>query len=279
MMRSGVRVKDILIGTGEEAVRGKTVAVNVRFFLNRGTELTGQLIGGPRIVIDLSRRECIAGLRYGIVGMRVGGQRDIKISPQLAYGVNGVPGHVPPNAVIRAAVELLDVREPGVRKPEDFPAGRHLYVFRPGEASHNQPRWQFGLEEDGRCGIGVTHPIPGMPWRHARHSQMQANLDAETVSSLFANAAALPHLFPKDCIGNEELWADMAEPGNAITRDRATNALCLTIGVMERGRWIAYYSLAETSAALKESPLMRRIDAIIEEGEEKEGSQGQSSII
>jgi len=263
-MRSGVKAKDIVTGTGDEAVAGKTVAANVRLFLNHGTELTGILTGGPRMVIDLKRRDCIAGLRYGIEGVRVGGRRELKISPHLAYGANGVPGHVPPNAVIRAVVELLGVREPGVRKPEDYPPGKHLYVFHPGVASRNQPRWQFGLEEDGRCGLLLTHSIPGLHWRRTRHSRVQANLDIETAASLFADAAALTSLFPKDCFRHEELWADMTEPGNPITRDRATNTLCLTIGVMERGQWIMYYSLAETSAAMNESPLLKRVRAMFE---------------
>ena len=264
-MRSGVKAKDIATGTGEEAVNEKTVAANVRLFLNHGTELTGSLTGGPRMVIDLKRRDCIAGLRYGIEGMRVGGTRELKISPHLAYGEAGIPGHVPPNAVIRAVVELLDVRDPGVRKPEDYPLGKHLFVFHPGVASRNQPRWQFGLQEDGRCGVILTHPVPGMPWRHTRHSHVETHVDAETARSLFADAAALLTRYSKDCFRHEELWADMTEPGNAITRDRTTNTLCLTIGVMERGQWILYYSLAETSKALNESPLLKRISEMVED--------------
>lgn len=265
-MRSGVKAKDTVIGTGEEAVRGKTVAVNVRMFLNHGTELTGLLTGGPRTVIDLKRRECIAGLRYGIEGMRVGGTRELKISPHLAYGEAGIPGQIPPNAVIRAVVELLDVREHGVRKPEDYPPGKHLFVFHPGVAARKQPRWQFGLEEDGRCGVIFTHPVPGMHWRRARYSHVESNVDAEAARALFDAAAALPTQYPKDCFRNEELWADMAEPGNAITRDRANDTLCLTIGVMERGQWIVYYSLAETSNALRESPMLKAISAMISNG-------------
>ena len=264
-MRSGVKAKDIETGTGEEAVHGKTVAANVRLFLNHGTELTGTLMGDPRMVIDLKSRDCIAGLRYGIEGMRVGGTRELKISPHLAYGEPGIPGHVPPNAVIRAVVELLDVRDSGVRKPEDYPPGKHLFVFHPGVASRSQPRWQFGLQEDGRCGLSFTHPIPGMPWRHTCHSRAQTTVDAKTVASLFAAAAALPAQYPKDCFRHEELWADMTEPGNAITRDRATNTLCLTIGVMERGQWVVYFSLAETSKALNESPLLKWISRMVED--------------
>lgn len=264
-MRSGVKARDVVIGAGEEAVCGRTVAANVRLFLNHGTELTGTLTGGQRMVIDLKRRDCIAGLRYGIEGMRVGGTRELKISSHLAYGEAGIPGHVPPNAVIRVVVELLDVREHGIRKPEDYPPGRHLFVFHPGVATRNQPRWQFGLQEDGRCGILFTYPIPGMPWRHTRHSHVEANVDAETANSLFAGAAALPTQYPKDCFRHEELWADMTEPGNAITRDRVSNTLCLTIGVMERGQWSVYYSLAETSRALNKSPLLKRITEMLKE--------------
>jgi len=263
-MRSGVKVKDIVPGTGDEATRGKTVAANVRLFLNRGTELTAALTGGPRMVIDLAHREWIPGLRYGIEGMRVGGQRELIISPHLAYGAHGVPGHVPPNAIIRSQVELFDVREPSVRKPEDYPPGKHLFVFHPAEAARNQPRWQFGLEEDGRCGVTITRPIPGMPWRHTRHSHCEANLDAEATRSLFDNAFELPNAFSKDCYRHEELWADMTERGNAITRDKASNTLCLTIGVMARGQWLCYLSLAETSQAMLELPLMRVINGLID---------------
>lgn len=274
-MRSGVKIKDIVAGTGDEAIRGKTVAANVRLFLNRGTELNrdGELMvsltGGPRVIVDLARRECIPGLRYGIEGMRVGGQRELIISPHLAYGPTGVPGHVPSNAVLRAHVELLDVREPGVRKPEDYPPGKHLFVFHPGQRARNQPRWQFGLEENGRCGVTVTRPISGMAWRRVDHSQREAKLDVETTRSLFDGAMTLPDAFPKDCFGHEDLWTDMAEKGNAITRDRINNALCLTIGVMERGQWLCDFGVAETSQALLDLPLMRVINGLLLESEDR----------
>ena len=131
----------------------------------------------------------------------------------------------------RGQVELLDVREPGVRKPEDYPPGKHLFVFHPGEAARNQPRWQFGVEENGRCKVrGSDHPVPGMPWRHTRNSHREANLDAETTRSLLDRASNCQR-FPQDCFRQKELWADTTERGNAITRDRAGNALCLTISV------------------------------------------------
>ena len=127
-MTRGIKIQDVTVGTGDEALRGKTVVANVRMFLNHGTELTGTFLGGQKMRIDLRKRECIAGLQYGIEGMRVGGVRSLIISPHLAYGAKGLPGHVPPNAILRCEVELLEVRESGIMKPEDYPPGKHLHV-------------------------------------------------------------------------------------------------------------------------------------------------------
>jgi ubiquinone/menaquinone biosynthesis C-methylase UbiE len=38
-MAKGVKVADLAVGTGDEAVRGQTVVANVRMFLSQGEEL------------------------------------------------------------------------------------------------------------------------------------------------------------------------------------------------------------------------------------------------
>jgi FKBP-type peptidyl-prolyl cis-trans isomerase len=40
--------------------------------------------------------------------MHVGGMRRLEIAPRLAYGERGVPGIVPPNAVITAEITVLE---------------------------------------------------------------------------------------------------------------------------------------------------------------------------
>src|SRR5262249_10314729 len=57
--------------------------------------------------VRIDRRSLISGLFYGIDGMRVGGVRRLGIAPHLAYGENGVPGVIPPNALITAEVIVL----------------------------------------------------------------------------------------------------------------------------------------------------------------------------
>jgi hypothetical protein len=263
-MPTGIKIEDIAIGAGDEALRGKTVVANVRMFLNHGTELASTFTGGPRMKIDLFKRHHIPGLRRGIEGMRVGGRRNLVISPHLAFGTDGVPGYVPPNAVLRCEVELLEVREPGVMKPEDYPPGRCLHVFHPGEAASGLPRWTFGLEEDGRCGILLTYPIPGLPWRHVRRKGVDMPLDRTATMALLENAITLPSQFPEECLRDEELWEDTTERGNSITRDKHSNSMCITIGVTERGQWLCYYTMSETSQALVTSHLYEVIRRMLE---------------
>jgi hypothetical protein len=256
-MAKGIEIYDISIGAGEEALQGKIVVLNLRVFLRQGEEVF--IYPGPRVKIDLKGRHCIAGLRKGILGMRVGGVRTITISPHLAYGAEGVPGKVPPNALLRCEVELLDVRERWARKPEDFMPVKHLHVFQPGEIARSLPRWQFGMSEGGHCGVSISVPIPGMSWRHVRRRGLEWQLDQNAASAFIEEAMSLPERFPDECLRYDALWSDLAEPANGITRDLETDTLCVTISVSESGQWLTYYSLKETSPALHSLELYRSI--------------------
>jgi hypothetical protein len=261
-MAKGIEILDVLIGTGEEVLAGRTVVLNLRMFLRQGEEVF--IYPEPRVTIDLKGRHCIAGLRKGIIGMRMGGVRNIIISPHLAFGADGVHGKVPPNALLRCEVELLEVRASGVRKPEDFPPGKRLQIFRPEEAFRNLPRWQFGMDEGGCCGAAISIPIPGVSWRHTRDKQLAWQLDKNAASSLFNEAMTLPQRFPNECLRGDALWSDHTEPANGITRDRVTDTLCITISVSEGGQWLSYYSLKENSHALENLELYRLIRSQIE---------------
>jgi len=61
-MRPGVETTDIVTGGGDEATRDKVVVINIRFSLSDGTILTDFYGDGKRIIIDLRRRDCIAGV-------------------------------------------------------------------------------------------------------------------------------------------------------------------------------------------------------------------------
>jgi hypothetical protein len=81
--------------------------------------------------------------------------------------------------------------------------------------------------------------------------------------ALLEDAITLPSQFPEECLRDEELWADTTERGNSITRDKHSNSVCITIGVTERGQWLCYYTMSETSQALLASLLYQVISGML----------------
>ena len=56
-------------------------------------------------------RECMfAGLFYGVEGMNVGGTRRLRVAPHLGYREQGVPGIIPPNALLIVEVHIVGQR-------------------------------------------------------------------------------------------------------------------------------------------------------------------------
>lgn len=266
-MPKGVKITDIVLGSGRVAARGVIVLVKLRTFLSGGDEVLAEYPKDRKTLIDLGRRETIAGLRYGIEGMRIGGHRKLVISPHLAYGAEGMGTWIPPNAVLHYDVELLEIRELGERHPTDYPAGKCLHVFRPGEASRSVSRLQFDLHEKGGCSGFITTPVPGYGWRPARSRHVWPQMDMVLIAELFGEAMAMPEVCPEDCIDHDDLWSDSSEPANGITRDQATNTLCITVTVEERGQPICHYSMKETSQAWLASKMCRALRELIEEGD------------
>ena len=106
-------VKDLIVGTGATAKKGSPVTVNYvgKLFSNgklfdaswRDTPGKGF---GPFV---LGAGAVIKGWDQGLVGMKVGGRRELIIPPSLAYGPNGQPPTIPKNATLVFVVDLLKV--------------------------------------------------------------------------------------------------------------------------------------------------------------------------
>ncbi len=104
-MRRGVVIESDDPGTGDKATRGKRVVLRVKGSLRRGD----LFMDSEREAFRIGERVAIAGLEYGVEGMRVGGRRRIRVPPHLGYGEAGVPGRIPPNALLFFDLELLEV--------------------------------------------------------------------------------------------------------------------------------------------------------------------------
>ncbi len=107
---SGLRIKDLTLGTGSLATRGSLVTIHYRCYLNHGDSCGNSYDTGQPLRMVLGRRHAIAGFEYGVEGMKVGGLRSIVVSPHLAYRDQTVSG-IPANAALRFEVELNDVED------------------------------------------------------------------------------------------------------------------------------------------------------------------------
>ena len=105
---SGLQYWDIKVGTGRTADRGNTVQVHYTGWLTNGKKFDSS-VGGQPFKFRIGARQVIAGWEEGVTGMKVGGKRQLRIPPDLAYGKEGYPGAIPPNATLIFDIELLRV--------------------------------------------------------------------------------------------------------------------------------------------------------------------------
>jgi len=106
---SGLQYWDIRPGTGAEAKPGSKVKVHYTGWLMSGKKFDSS-VGGAPYDLTLGQGEVIKGWDEGVAGMKVGGKRQLKIPPQLAYGEDGHPPQIPPNSTLIFDVTLVAVK-------------------------------------------------------------------------------------------------------------------------------------------------------------------------
>ncbi len=100
--------KEIVTGTGAEAKAGASVTVNyVGALYSNGKVFNASWETKTPFTFTLGEGQVIKGWDQGVVGMRVGGRRELIIPAELAYGKTGRPPMIPPNSPLIFIVDLL----------------------------------------------------------------------------------------------------------------------------------------------------------------------------
>lgn len=106
MSTHGIRILADSPGSGPPLAKGDRVRVRYSIQLNRGDYLARDEEG----IFMVGDRNEVAGFRYGLEGMRIGGSRRFKASPHLCYRDRELE-RIPKNAVLVfdiTHVELAD---------------------------------------------------------------------------------------------------------------------------------------------------------------------------
>jgi rhodanese-related sulfurtransferase len=103
-------------GNGVEIKNHFKVHVNYRGILEDGTEFDNSFTRKEPFVFQIGIKQVILGWEKGLMGMRVGGVRTIKIPPELGYGSRGAGDLIPPNATLIFEIEIVNAFEPNYSK-------------------------------------------------------------------------------------------------------------------------------------------------------------------
>jgi FKBP-type peptidyl-prolyl cis-trans isomerase FkpA len=103
-----LEIDDVAVGAGRAAHTGDAVSVQYTGTLTSGEKFDSSYDhGGTPFKVTLGKGEVIKGWDQGLVGMKVGGKRRLRIPPELAYGEQGSPPTIPANASLIFDVELV----------------------------------------------------------------------------------------------------------------------------------------------------------------------------
>ena len=103
-------IDDLIVGDGEEAVRGSKVAVHyVGVAFSTGDEFDASWNRGEPFRFTLGKGHVIPGWDAGVEGMKAGGRRRLTIPSAMAYGARGAGGAIKPHEPLVFVVDLLSV--------------------------------------------------------------------------------------------------------------------------------------------------------------------------
>lgn len=108
---NGILFKELKAGQGIEAQLGDTATIHFVGWLDgngkRGKELYNSRRENKAVSFVIGTDKVIQGWNEGVIGMKAGGSRLLRIPPEQGYGVKGVEDVIPPNSPLIFIIELI----------------------------------------------------------------------------------------------------------------------------------------------------------------------------
>ena len=107
---SGLQSGDVTVGCGPLLKAGAFATVHYTAWFPGGKEFDTSHGRAPLTFQTGPNSRLIPGLADGLLGMHVGGKRRLVIPPAMAFGAQGRPPVIPPNATLVFDIELVSVQ-------------------------------------------------------------------------------------------------------------------------------------------------------------------------
>ncbi|MGL4473529.1 MAG: FKBP-type peptidyl-prolyl cis-trans isomerase [Shewanella sp.] len=102
-------VNDLVVGDGKEVVKGALITLHYTGTLDDGTVFDSSHKRGQAFQCVIGTGRVIKGWDQGMMGMKVGGKRQLNVPAHLAYGERQMGALIPANSNLNFEVELFEV--------------------------------------------------------------------------------------------------------------------------------------------------------------------------
>src|SRR3990167_4920729 len=107
-MHDELQVIEPQLGDGKAVVKGALITTQYRGTLEDGSVFDSSYERGKPFQCVIGTGRVIKGWDQGLLGMRVGGKRQLRVPAHLAYGERQMGEHIKPHSNLIFEIELLE---------------------------------------------------------------------------------------------------------------------------------------------------------------------------